>query len=205
MPASQTVPETFVYELDAEDRIQAVNDAWDTFAQDNGAPDLAREEVVGMALWRFINDPHTVDLYRLLLDRLRHTGRTIEFDYRCDSPDCRRFLHMKVEPLDNGGVRFISRLDRTEPRPAVQALDPNLPRHPGVLSMCSICKRVRSAQQDWVPIEEALKSSETMQRDRPPSVAQGVCPDCSQLIRNQCEQMAKDAKNMFDDLRSQSR
>lgn len=204
MPASQTAPETFVYELDASDRIQAVNDAWDAFARDNGAPDLAREQVVGTTLWRFISDPHTVDLYRLLLERLRHTHRPIEFDYRCDSPDCRRYLHMKVEPIGDGAVRFISRLDRTEPRQAVGALDPNLPRHPGVLSMCSICKRVRSGRHDWVPIEEALNTFETMQRDRPPSVAQGVCPDCSQRIGEQCQQMTKDAQSMFDNLRSQS-
>lgn len=50
--------------IDARDRLVRVNEAWDVFARENDAPDLAADRVVGQPIWARIADDGTRHVYR---------------------------------------------------------------------------------------------------------------------------------------------
>lgn len=55
-------------------------------------------------------------------------GRSVQYTLRCDGPGERRWLRMRAEPVEHGGVLFRSRLAEAQPRESVPLLDPAQPR-----------------------------------------------------------------------------
>jgi hypothetical protein len=168
----------FVHRIDAEDRLSFVNDAWLEFAAENAGPDDA-EAVLGSPLMAHISDAETRHIYRLLIDRIRETGRPIHFRYRCDSPNVRRFMEMRMDARPEGQIEFRSRVLRSEGREWMPVLDPTLPHrsdHP--LQICSWCKAVytRSA---WLKLEEAVQTLDMLAEAVLPQLSHGICPACS--------------------------
>lgn len=165
-----------VYCVDARDRLVRVNEAWEVFARENDAPDLAADRVVGQPIWACIADDGTRQLYAALLPRVR-AGATARFSLRCDSPTMRRRLQLTVGPGDAGLVRFEAMVTAVESRPEQSLLRRDLPREPRIVTVCGWCKRV-SVLDAWLEIEEAIPRLRVFDADRPPELSHGICPAC---------------------------
>lgn len=168
------------YELDREDRIRSVDPPWAEFARENGAGHLA-DAVVGTSIWDWIAGAEVRHLYRQLFSRIRETGGSTRFPFRCDSPALRRFMELEISALAEEGLRCTTRLVRTEQRPPVPLLDPNAPRSGELLAMCAWCKRVRASRELWLEVEQATSELRLLET-APPAITHTICPDCAARI-----------------------
>jgi hypothetical protein len=167
------------YELDAADRICALDDAWAEFARANGAPELTRKGVLGRSIFDFVAGREVQELYRLLHARARASGSPVTIPLRCDSPEERRFVELAIIPLPGGGLACEGRLLASERRKRVALLDRSTPRDVRWVSICSWCKKIRVAAR-WVEAEDALPALDVF-AERQPSLTHGICPDCEAL------------------------
>lgn len=94
----------FIYRVDAQDRVVFANAEWFDFARENSAVSLKPEVVIGVSLWDFICSSETRHLFEILLKQVRATGKSVTLPYRCDSPDCRRFMELRIARLEGLGL-----------------------------------------------------------------------------------------------------
>lgn len=181
---------TFIYRIDAADRITHVNEEWLSFAVENGSPALDRKAVINRPLWDFIYGTETKHIYRVIVDRVRAAGLPLSIPFRCDSPELRLFMEMEIVPLDKKAVEFDCALLRTEPRPRMALLDPLTERSDDFLAMCSWCKRIRLAGNEWVEVEEAVKRLNMFEAASLPQLTHGMCGSCNGLSREKLEELA---------------
>ena len=180
--SSVAQPESpIVYELDAADLIVSVNEAWENFARNNDGGSLTREAVLNKPLWSFIVHLETSQLYRAILQRVR-TGRTIQFAYRCDAPQIRRFMSMEVSLLKSIFVQFESRIIRVESREPVRLLDATVERTATLLTVCGWCKKVRRTNGAWAEVEEVIVEMDLFNKEQMPQLTHGMCEDCYTMI-----------------------
>ena len=126
-----------------------------------------------------IADPQTRHIYTLLIDRVREEGREARFNYRCDSPHCRRFMEMRINHIRTlDQVEFSSRVLRLERREPVNLIDFSLDKRSSeILNMCSWCKAVL-VDQAWVEVELAVERLGLLADPVLPQISHGMCPDC---------------------------
>jgi hypothetical protein len=129
---------TLAYVVDAADRIREIAGTWDEFANENAAPGLLRDRVLGTPLLDHVTGPEVRELTRMLLDRARR-GPTRDLDFRRDSPGARRHLRMRLSSLPADGVRFETTLLSTEPRAWRNILDAGSARCDELVVACSWC------------------------------------------------------------------
>ncbi len=172
----------FICRVDAEDRIAFVDASWVAFAKENGTPALTAESVRGVSLWNYISESVTQEFYRIFMRKVRATGRTIVVPFRCDGPECRRFMEMAIVSLGAGALEFRSALLREEARPRVDLLDPDFPRTEQWLTQCAWCKRVNVA--GWMEVEEAVRQLGLFEQARLPRITHSVCPACKQAFES---------------------
>jgi hypothetical protein len=177
---------TFLYRIDAKSRFTFVNQEWLAFAQENQAPELTPEQVLGQQLDRYIAGQETKLLYEMIYERVRKTGRDIHLPFRCDSPDEKRDFRMRIAALEEGGLEFTVQVVRIERRPPVSLLDNSVGHAATFLVICSWCKRIRLDDDRWVEIEQATAERELFGA-APPSLTHGVCSDCLANIRSQLD------------------
>src|ERR1700754_493162 len=91
-------PEKVGFWLDDANRISRVNDTWDRFALDNEGHDCTADAVLGRPLNQFVNGDTTKILVDTLILRARALKSPVEREYRCDSPETKRFMQMRLEP-----------------------------------------------------------------------------------------------------------
>lgn len=173
-------PADVIYELDCEDRIVAVNDAWSQFALANGTPHLIATQVIGQGLWSLIDDTAVQQIYKALLSHVR-AGHTIEVPFRCDSPTVKRQLRLLMRPRTPEIVEFVSRTQSEIEATYNPLWDTARRRGQQLVLVCSWCKRVRSAG-GWHPPEEAA-SDLIGSGNEPPMVSHGICPACEWRLR----------------------
>lgn len=178
MTASES--RSVVYTIDSNYSITSVGPEWDEFAIENEAENAVAERVRGRAIWEFISDETTRELYRMALERVSEWGQPISFPFRCDSPGMRRYLQMEISPLDGGGWRLASTTYRETPREPVELLRARRESSDEPpLRMCSWCKRVNVPETDiWVEVEEAIRVLELFERELLPPITHGMCPSC---------------------------
>lgn len=169
-------PDAVIYRIDREGRIVFVNERWTEFALANDAASLAREAGLDKSLWDFVADVQTKHLYRTMLDLLPVGGDGIVIPLRCDSPDCRRFIELRIVRPDEDHVEFAAVVLRTERREPVALLDAQAARSEQWLRMCSGCKKVLA--DAWVEIEEAVRRLELFADAQLPALTHGICPAC---------------------------
>ena len=170
----------FICRVDAVDRITFVDESWVPFAVENGLPSLTAGSVSGRLLWDYVSEPISQQLYRMLAGKVRKTGRALDVPFRCDAPECRRFMKMIIQPLAGGGLEFRSVLLREEARPRMELFNVNFPRNNDYLTVCAWCKKVRASR--WLEVEEAVRELRLFDQPRLPRITHGVCPDCEQAI-----------------------
>jgi hypothetical protein len=168
------------YDVDGTDEITAVCDSWGPFAEENGSDDLAPENVIGRSLWDFVTDETTQQLYRDILVRVRQ-GRTIRFPIRCDAPDRRRVLEMRLSPRPEGAVEFRTRTLSETLRSSLPLLEIRAPRGEDMLRICGWCKQV-DLDGAWAELEDALPRLRLFERERLPQLTHGICGACLEEV-----------------------
>lgn len=166
-----------VYVIDGQDRIVALNEAYVADAggavDEAGQGDAVRDALLGQVLWQVL--PGVAEWYGPLVGRVRDDQREICFPFRCDTPDLRRLMRMRISPDPMGAVAFESALVAVQSRPRVAIFDAPVAGADAIVTMCSWCKRVE-AGATWVEVEEALERlGEALWL---PSVSHGICPRC---------------------------
>ena len=178
----QTDRREFVHRVDKDGRLRFVNDAWLAFAAENSWH-TSTSEVLSSPLMAYISDPETRHIYHLLIERVRRDGRSVCFSYRCDSPDCRRFMEMRIRhdrALDQ--VEFRSRVLRLERRDPVALLKSGAAeRSDALLTVCSWCKAVET-NHAWVEVEQAVERLGLLDAQALPQISHGICPACSERM-----------------------
>lgn len=176
---------TVVYRLDREDRFVATNAAWDDFARENGAPELAGSEVNGSPLWLFVAGMETAMIYRKIFARVREDGVRVRLPFCCDSPDLRRYMRMEIRPWKGGGLEIACRLLRVKKRRRMPILDAERPHTRQMIRMCSWCLRVEEPATRWSVLETYARKSRIMECERVPRISHGICPRCMRVIKKQ--------------------
>ena len=180
----------FVYRVDAQDRVVFANAEWFDFARENSAVALKSDFVVGTSLWDFICHSETKHLFKILLQQVRATGKSVTLPYRCDSPDCRRFMELRIARLDYLGVEFQSRILRQEQRARVRLMADEVERTDALLTMCGWCKKVALPDDRWVEVEKAVNVLQLFDAPRLPRISHGICQECVDAFENGLAQLA---------------
>ncbi len=176
----KTAPDhrSFIWNIDAADRIVHVNDAWLAFARENTAPQLTAASVLNQPIWRFIQGQETIYLYKQIFGRVRAGESPVKFPFRCDSPDCRRFMEMKLSLLSGDAIQFISHILREEWRQPVDLLDASRDRSGEFLKICSWCKKIYIPGQGWGEIEAAIEPLDLFGHHSMPRMTHTICDSC---------------------------
>lgn len=179
--------EQIIYLLDDENRIVNVSGSWMEFARANEGSVLGMSQVLNRPIWQFIIGEETRDIYFQLLRHVRDTGQMIEFPYRCDSPNCRRYMRMRLEPVEDQQVRFINQVMQVTP--IEMAYVPTARAYSGMINRCSICTQVQLGDE-WVEMAYAAEQG-LLDRDTRLLYLYLVCDECkSRLQQLLDEQMA---------------
>lgn len=173
--------EALSYAIDDQDHLIRLDEGYRRFAEENGWNDAA--ESLGRSLWDFVAGEEVRKLQRLLLRRIRDEVRDVELPFRCDSPELRREMEIRIVAHPSGRtVLFSARLRAAQPRePAQPLLDPLAVRGDELLEMCSWCDRFQ-VEGEWVEVEEAAARLELFRRSKLPALSYGICPDCNAML-----------------------
>ncbi|QDV72619.1 hypothetical protein [Botrimarina mediterranea] len=178
------------YAIDASDCIVDVGDDWAAFADENeGSDHLKPETVVGESLWRYIRGATLVELYKAIFAQVRRSGEAVDFRFRCDSPGFQRRMRMRVEPLNQGLLGFLSETLSVTPREAplsAHAYDAGF----GVLKRCSICNLFELSDGDWTDAVTAVQHDAVLDRQGRIQIVWTVCPHCRKELRAMADRAA---------------
>ena len=169
-----------IYRLNPADILCFANKEYDEFASANDGQLASSIAVLQRSLWDFITEPTTQQLYREIVRCVR-MGASARFDFRCDSPGCRRTLEMNVAREENGGVEFRTRTLSEELRPSQILLESRPAISDELLRVCSWCNAV-NVRHAWVEVEEAVKLLRLFERSRMPHLTHGICGPCRETM-----------------------
>lgn len=169
--------ERIIYRTNGDDLIVFVDDSWDQFAISNEAPELEAVKVIGRSLWDFVSDELTRDIYRQLLLDVRK-GRSLTFDFRCDSPDRRRFLEMRMTPFADDGVQFETLTTHIEDRLPQELYRRTSAFIGEIVIACSWCKKIETAENVWHEVEQAVQILHLFDLRPGLQLSHGMCKAC---------------------------
>ena len=169
------------YAIDEHDHLIRLDEGYYRFAEENGWPEAGSS--LGRSLWDYVAGEEVRKLQRLLIRRVRDEIGDVELPFRCDGPDVRREMNIRIVARPGGHVvLFSARLRSEQARDLPQRLlDPQTPRSDETLSMCGWCDRFE-VDGEWVEVEEAARRLELFNRDELPALSHGICPDCNALL-----------------------
>jgi hypothetical protein len=170
------------YHVDTADRIVFVSDTWEAFAEANGTDYLTTDYILNKTLFSFIADMETRHIYEMLIKRCRDENEQVNFTFRCDGPDVRRYMSMEISPLDDGNIKFHSCIHEEEYRPPVELLDSSIDRSNELLKICSWCKKVEVEPGEWHEVEEAVKRLALFDAKALPGLTHGICVPCFETV-----------------------
>ncbi|MGH2973335.1 MAG: hypothetical protein ACRDLL_00490 [Solirubrobacterales bacterium] len=173
--------ETLSYAIDEHDHLIRVDQGYYRFAEENGWREAGSS--LGRSLWDYVAGYELVKLQRLLVRRIRDEVGDVELPFRCDGPDVRREMNIRIVARPGGRVvLFAARLRAEEAREFSQPLlDPESPRSEETLNMCGWCDRFE-VDGEWVEVEEAARRLELFNHSELPEIRHGICPDCNQML-----------------------
>ena len=177
----------FKYQIDGEDRIISANEDWFHFAEENGAGGLKPEHVLGRSLWGFISDRPTAQVYMMLTEGARQHRKPVVFPYRCDSPDRRRYMELRLSIWGERGVEFNSRILHEQERERVRLLEEREDRSSDYLVICSWCKKAKLPGARWLEVEEAVRELQLFHASRLPQLTHGMCHSCGETCLEMVE------------------
>ncbi len=175
----------FLYRIDSRDIIELVNDEWLSFAAENSYS-AGKDAFINHLLWEFIIDAETRELYKIILEKVRRNNAKFEIPFRCDSPSCRRFMKLEIRSEERESVLFVSNIVRTELRDSVKLMETDVERSDQFLTMCSWCKRIKTAEFEWLEVEDAVLKLRLFEEERLPRLTHGICTTCKENVMKQC-------------------
>lgn len=185
-------PEVFTYRIDGDDTIIWVSDNWTSFAEANSwAAAVHPDEVVGHPLWEFVHGAETRYVYRELFRLVREGHRPNPIPFRCDSPGERRFCELAMTAGKGGRIEIESRILRTEPHRRAGIMDIQAERTEEILTICSMCKKIKVLPEQWVELDEALAQLRLFEAERFPMLSHGLCPSCREVFRQELEEFVR--------------
>lgn len=170
---------SLTYRINENDEIIYISPGWDRFAIENCGEENKRTRVIKRKLWEFISDPETCHIYKMLVEKVRKTKKSVSVPFRCDSPEYRRFLHMEIKEAENGIIEFHSVLEKVEKRKKVRLLESDVERNSQFIKICSWCKKVYfENEKEWVEVEEAVKRMNLFDKKTLPMLTHTMCDLC---------------------------
>jgi hypothetical protein len=173
---------SFIWVIDHADKIVFVNDDWLAFARENDAPHISASSVLDQPLWRFIQGQETIQIYKQIFGKLRAGKSPLKFPFRCDSPECRRFMEVELDLLLENGVQLTSKILRKEPRPPMDLLSPSGQESEEFLRICSWCKKVYLPEGEWVEVEDAVRALDLFGPPSMPRITHTICNACKDFV-----------------------
>lgn len=186
MPKDNNI-RTFNYRIDAMDKLEFVDPAWLGFATDNDASNLTVEQVYGTSIWDYIAGYEVKYLYEMLFDAVRTRRRGVTIPFRCDSPTRRRFMELRIEPLDANALSLTGTMFYEESRPYSSLFDNKVKDADSYLRICSWCKRVDVGDDVWLEVEDAVRELDLFDDASPPGLDHSICLDCLAHVHNKLE------------------
>lgn len=174
----------FIHWVDASNQVIWVNEAWQEFARENQAGYLVSMVAGRALLWSFICGLETRYLYEAMLAKVREGKGPFTLPFRCDAPDQRRFMEMKMQFVENGVVEFSSRVLRQEFREPVRLLSEEAARDERFLCSCSWCKKIELPGRKWVEVEDAVRLLALFMEETLPKISHGICPRCTDELES---------------------
>ena len=104
--------------------------------------------------------------------------RPSTFEFRCDSPEKRRFLDLSIIPLKHNAVEFCSQVVRTESRKPVVLLKNDIERSDEFVRICSRCKKIAVSDTEWTEVESAIIKLNLFEKERMPQLTHRLCQSC---------------------------
>ena len=173
------------YWLDKNNIITNTNEYWNTFALENYGHKVLRPHVVGKPLFQFIKDDVTRMLMEAFISNARISNKELSRHYRCDSPQVKRFMEMRVIPEGNGVVRVENEVLREEPLEETRNF---VTRGVGTpfLKRCSVCNRLNDGNQ-WLEPDSSQMDHHFIGTSQTAFIAYTVCQDCKDETRKRLE------------------
>ncbi len=171
------------YQINDQDEIVFVDEAWDQFAVSNDGDEVIANSVLGRVLWDFISDEVTRQLYRQIVARVRQGNHT-QYKLRCDSPSCRRQMEMTIQATETGHIEFVTRILKEEVRSPPALLARETPRSSEWIRACSWCNRIEVESEIWMEVESAVEHLGIFDETGAPQVTHGMCEDCLARINS---------------------
>ena len=129
----------WAYELSGQNRIFAVSESWDSFADSNDGSLAGSYNVIGRPIWGFVAGLTTKSFLNAAFFSVRSAQTPISLFHRCDSPQERRHFKMLIEPLHTAGLRVSHvQIDAIQHRSATYT-----PQTRDDMVCCSQCLRWR--------------------------------------------------------------
>lgn len=176
--------QSYDYVIDHEYRIVEISSEFVRFAQDNKAAKLTEQSLIGSCLFDHFDQAEVIELYKSLIDKVIETQQEVVVPFRCDAPEKRRFMRLRIQPESHGRIRFFGVEDRIEPRESVSLLDLESTRNDEFVVVCSWCKKVRD-DDDWVEIEDGFTDEQLYNSKGIPKISHGICTDCKNYMMKQ--------------------
>jgi len=176
-------PETeYIYVIDEADRIVSLSDNWLLFAQENEATASCHPDaIMNKPIWDYISGMETRYLFKVTLEKVRTTGKSLVLPFRCDAPDRRRYLELLITPVHRKCIEFTSSIIREESRDTVELLETGIPRSDEIIKMCSMCKKIELSGGNWVEVEIAVAALKLFEQLELPQISHGLCTECFEL------------------------
>lgn len=171
----------YAYEIDARDRIIAVDDEWLRFAQQNDAPHLTRSAVINKDIYAFMSGDALIDAYRKIFGaiRRRKLSDPVRIPFRCDTHDRKRIMELLIKPSGNEGLMLCGVLRQETLRPSVPLMDHRQVRNADIsVPICARCRKVQPPGGMWQEVEEAFADPHVPV----PTLKEHLCPDCTRTL-----------------------
>jgi hypothetical protein len=173
--------EALSYAINDQDHLIKLDEGYYRFAEENGWD--GADASLGRSLWDFVAGHEMKKLQRMLVRRIRDEVGKVELPFRCDGPDVRREMDIKIAAHPSGRVvLFSARLRSEEERETAQPmLASDAPRGEDMLQMCGWCDRFE-VDGEWMEVEEAAERLELFRRSELPQISHGICPGCTEKL-----------------------
>jgi hypothetical protein len=166
-----------IYQIDKNDKIIFINNEWDVFAKNNADAYIFAQKVINRSIWEFIENNETKHIHQALLHKVRSHNISLILPFRCDSPDFRRFMTMRISPVMHGKIEYCCSTIKVERRCTILfAQHRTVDR--GFLRMCSWCNKVDAGENNWLEIEDAIKVLDLFAELELPAITHTMCNNC---------------------------
>ena len=130
-----------------------MSENWDEFARNNDGISVLSQNVIGKSIKEFISGDPSIMWMDAILMSAKIKGKPIEKNYRCDSPDMKRYMKMIIQPLDNGCLKLTHYVIKTEKQKQRIIYKGSKILTPNTMQRCSVCGRILY-ENSWYEINE---------------------------------------------------